>query len=250
MSIFNQFPYTNVHEMNLDWVLKTVKNALETVEDVVSEYFADHLDSTLTDPNKAAQAYATGVRIGNLESSSASMGLRLTLMEDRLHDIFDFTLSKSDAGLTYNDIISTDDDMSELYTKLSNNIPVFVYVDGEEYKAKTAGATGIIIYKDVPEYECTIHSNASTGTAVYMGFITVDKTAVSYISGTWTAVKRYAIDGTLQTICTLFDVSAGTRYAVESYTFDNSVPGGGDWVDVTFTDGTIITFHADGTLEI
>lgn len=28
MSIFNEFPYTNIHELNLDWIIKEVKNVL------------------------------------------------------------------------------------------------------------------------------------------------------------------------------------------------------------------------------
>lgn len=31
MSIFSEFPYTNFHELNLDWLIKAVKEAVNTV---------------------------------------------------------------------------------------------------------------------------------------------------------------------------------------------------------------------------
>ena len=60
MSIFNEFPYTNFHEMNLDWIIARVKEwlaiaenwekwkddmeaAFEDLKDYVDSYF-DNLD--------------------------------------------------------------------------------------------------------------------------------------------------------------------------------------------------------------
>lgn len=34
MAIFDNFPYTNVHELNLDWLIRTVKNIKEKVDDL------------------------------------------------------------------------------------------------------------------------------------------------------------------------------------------------------------------------
>ena len=38
MALFEQFPYTNFHEQNLDWVVKTVKEDKETVDRVEDEW--------------------------------------------------------------------------------------------------------------------------------------------------------------------------------------------------------------------
>lgn len=249
MSIFNQFPYTNVHEMNLDWVIKTVKNALENVEDVVSEYFADHLDSTLTDPNKAAQAYATGQRIGNLESSSASMGLRLTLIEDRLkNDIYDFTLSKSNPSLDYADVVTTSDDMAKLYDNITNSMPVFCFVDGVPYKARTAGANAIVLYNDVPAYQITINKTASTGTAIYLGFVKIDADALSYISGTYDGVQDAVLEGTYSKNIVLHDLGSKSFCTPIAAEYTSLSPGVISNVTVHFSDGTGLTFDPDGTI--
>lgn len=249
MSIFNQFPYTNVHEMNLDWVIKTVKNALEDVEDVVSQYFADHLDSTLTDPNKAAQAYATGQRIGNLESSSAGMGLRITLIEDRLkNDIYDFTLTKSDPSLDYADGVTTSDDLTKLYDNITNNMPVFCFVDGVPYKARTAGANAIVLYNDVPAYQITINKTATTGTAVYLGFVKIDADALGYISGTYDGVENSVLEGTFSRNIVLHDLGTKAFSAAIGADYTSLSPGVISYVNVYFSDGTGLTFNPDGTI--
>lgn len=249
MSIFNQFPYTNVHEMNLDWVIKTVKNALEDVEDVVSQYFADHLDSTLSDPNKAAQAYATGQRIGNLESSSAGMGLRLTLIEDRLtNDIYDFTLTKSDPALDYADGVTTSDDMTKLYDNITNSMPVFCFVDGVPYKAKTAGANSIVLYNDVPAYEITIAKTATTGSAKYLGFVKIDANALSYISGTYDGVQNSVLEGTFSGNIVLHDLGTKSFSTPVGADYTSLTPGVISYVTVYFSDSTGLTFNPDGTI--
>lgn len=47
MGAFEQFPYTNFHELNLDWIIKQVKqfqNSLDNISgqitDIVQEYLA------------------------------------------------------------------------------------------------------------------------------------------------------------------------------------------------------------------
>lgn len=59
MSIFNEFPYTNFHELNLDWLIKAVKEAVNTVTDFtanwedkvkddVNEWLDTHPEATTT----------------------------------------------------------------------------------------------------------------------------------------------------------------------------------------------------------
>ena len=42
MGVFNNFPYTNIHELNLDWIIKKVKEldskVNEDLESVIREY--------------------------------------------------------------------------------------------------------------------------------------------------------------------------------------------------------------------
>lgn len=65
MAIFENFPYTNIHELNLDWVIKIIKDLglkvddldlkIDDLEDVINnkiddyvkEYIKDNLDNFL-----------------------------------------------------------------------------------------------------------------------------------------------------------------------------------------------------------
>ena len=68
MSIFNQFPWTNFREYNLDWVIRTVKDALENIYDTALGIYTDHVDDTLTIQGDAADAKKTGDEITSLKN--------------------------------------------------------------------------------------------------------------------------------------------------------------------------------------
>ena len=51
MNFLNQFPYSDFHEMNLDWIIKTVKNLAAEMHDftVVNKIaYADPIDWNIT----------------------------------------------------------------------------------------------------------------------------------------------------------------------------------------------------------
>lgn len=46
MGLFEQLPYTNFHELNLDWVLQTVKGMDAKIE-ALNAYIRDNLDDAI-----------------------------------------------------------------------------------------------------------------------------------------------------------------------------------------------------------
>jgi len=89
MAVFPSWPWTNFHEENLDWVIKTVKECKETVAEALADvsnavamYFADHLDTTLTRSGEAADAAAVGNRLGQLSNNISNV--QTTLSDDIL----------------------------------------------------------------------------------------------------------------------------------------------------------------------
>ena len=68
MSIFNQFPWTNYREYNLDWVIRTVTNALADLSSTVATYFSDHVDNTLTVAGRLTTVEGYESRIAALEA--------------------------------------------------------------------------------------------------------------------------------------------------------------------------------------
>lgn len=93
MSIFNQFPWTNFREYNLDWVIRTVKDALENIYDTVQTYFSDHVDATLTIQGDAADAKKTGDEITSLKGRMTSAEGSISALEalEYHHVVLDHT---------------------------------------------------------------------------------------------------------------------------------------------------------------
>lgn len=81
MAIFNQFPWTNFREYNLDWVVRTVKSALEDVYETVQTYFSDHVDTTLSVAGDAADAKKTGDEITALKGRMTTAEGKITALE-------------------------------------------------------------------------------------------------------------------------------------------------------------------------
>lgn len=49
MPMWNQFPYTNFHEQNDDWMLRTVKKLETDVGDITGERLAETVKNVLTE---------------------------------------------------------------------------------------------------------------------------------------------------------------------------------------------------------
>ena len=93
MSIFNQFPWTNFREYNLDWVIRTVKDALENIYDTATQVCADHVDDTLTIQGDAADAKKTGDEITSLKNRMTTAEGTLSTLSgyDYHHVVLDHT---------------------------------------------------------------------------------------------------------------------------------------------------------------
>ena len=81
MSIFNEFPYTNIHELNLDWLVKTVKTAVDTVED----FTANWEDKVKDDVNEWLDSHpeaTTTVQDNSLTVNKFTQALKLQTVKD------------------------------------------------------------------------------------------------------------------------------------------------------------------------
>lgn len=71
LNFLHKFPYSNFHEINLDWIINTVKSfsgTIDQMQDQIDEaeaYMKDNIESTTIEViNKAIQdgAYNVGIR--------------------------------------------------------------------------------------------------------------------------------------------------------------------------------------------
>ena len=124
MSIFNQFPWTNFREYNLDWVIRTVKDCKDTVDsaladvsNAVATYFADHIDTTLTQAGEAADAAAVGGRFSTVNSNISAVQASIPAL--------DVTLSSAQAAAPAatvgNRLATIQNDITNLQNATSHN---------------------------------------------------------------------------------------------------------------------------------
>lgn len=111
MSIFNEFPYTNIHELNLDWLIKVVKNLEQEwegfkidwskdIKDQVDAWLTAHpeatttvLDNSLTTPKYQDQS-VTGAKIadGAITLEKISNSLLKVIQESMIQYDLDGTI--------------------------------------------------------------------------------------------------------------------------------------------------------------
>lgn len=86
----NQIPYTNVHELNLDWVLAEIKKfdeyitSIKTIIDQLADYYetVDHLQDEVQALHNEVNTYSG--RISDLESTVVIIQRRITELESDL----------------------------------------------------------------------------------------------------------------------------------------------------------------------
>lgn len=47
MGVFNNFPYTNIHELNLDWIIKKVKELDDEVNEKLDSIISERVNELL-----------------------------------------------------------------------------------------------------------------------------------------------------------------------------------------------------------
>ena len=276
MSIFNQWPWTNFNEYNLDWVIKKVKYIEDHIEELVIDATSDILDATLTDPTKAAQAKVTGdgiranaSNITNLQGRMTTAENAITLDEGRISALeaegvhtYRMELFKSDPALTYYDMVKSDiTDMANLIADANSDTPYIVLMDGNlayGINVQVVGGVNTVIYGKTQVgnaiYNFQIYSNSSTGTATIQTasvtphvMIVSAGSAYNYFQGSYNVLQtilaaRYDWNNVL---LRLNDHTANFTTLKEWYG-DSS--GYDNWIYLIFSNGDEIKCDVDGTV--
>lgn len=69
MSLFENFPYTNFHNLNLDWIIKVLKNAVSELEDIQTNW--ETVRDTATDAKNAADVATTKAENARITANGA-----------------------------------------------------------------------------------------------------------------------------------------------------------------------------------
>lgn len=130
MAIFGQWPWTNFHEMNLDWVIKTVKEGIQNVQGVVEDYFAAHVDNTLSVSGDAADAATVGSRLTTVNGSLTSLGNRVTTLENTAVHYYNFKKEGMDVNIIPNPLMTDRTTTDALLADISNNYQYVILFEG------------------------------------------------------------------------------------------------------------------------
>lgn len=128
MAIFHKYPYTDIHDLNLDWILKTVKEMKEKFDSIDFDY----IFSTLTTLNELTATHTTqiaglqdainsiGSDIASLNEAIASQGASITEINTRINTIGDqITSIISSISNQSEDIRDLQDDVADIQSDLA-----------------------------------------------------------------------------------------------------------------------------------
>lgn len=193
MSVFPSWPWTNFHEENLDWLISQVKKLSSNASQIVSKYFSDHIDDTLTVSGDAADSKTVGDRLGTVNSSLTNLSNRVdSIVSDNVQS-YQFNIEPYVGGGHYCNIepkdgLSGGQLVLDLYSKLSAKMPVNVVV---RINYGTAGS---------PKYYYTradvIEPLPSSGIVITGIMFTAGEFYVNYNTGTGgvATFKKFIID--------------------------------------------------------
>lgn len=180
MPLFNNFPYTNFHEMNLDWLIKKVKE-IDQISKTVNE-LAGKYNSMYNKVTELAQLY---------ESFTADtidqIGQYLVFMTNRIDETFDQVFTNMDIAFDNQNarIINVETRMDNLERTTQESMYMdspftgeFVPVQQVIYELASLHMTGAITAGDYDAAELT----AAAYDALDLTAYTYDWDASSYIS--------------------------------------------------------------------
>ena len=125
MSLFEQYPYTNFHELNLDWIIKKIKELDDKFDDAISAKikFADPLQWDITTPYEALTIVVDNNK-AYLSMKPVPPGILLTNDEywQQIFDMSELYDMIDDLEQSVNDEIDDfENDVNDTVTALDNN---------------------------------------------------------------------------------------------------------------------------------
>ena len=263
MAIFSQFPWLNFHEMNLDWCIRTVKSCQETVESALADvsnavamYFADHIDTTLTQAGDAADAAAVGSRLMTVNNTLSNHGGRIHTLENNIIYVYRFTSSggtlSANAGVDVMDIIHNWQD-HEPFMIMIDDLPAY----NLDIHLQTGYNDRWIINGDHVSGSFTYETYTNTGSISIIAeeaqIVRIKGTAGAYSYGAGDYNKAHRIASSLTSGGSFPLEQIGSIVYQQSLSTDaymlKSCKISGTTVYVTFTNDLALTLASDGTIS-
>ena len=123
MAIFHKYPYTDIHDLNLDWILKTVKAMKEKFDSIDFDYIFNSLTSLNETVSGHTESIASiqgditqiGLDLLEINHTLETQSGNITAIQERINGISDQISTLSSNLLTaQNDILDLKDDITEM----------------------------------------------------------------------------------------------------------------------------------------
>ena len=269
MSIFNQFPWTNFREYNLDWVIRTVQDCKDTVDaaladvsNAVAMYFADHIDTTLSVSGDAADAAVVGTRITTANNNITNLqgrmttvegyGPRITALESEAACLYSFEMTKSDNTLPYYDGIQIENGqtVADLVSDISDGKNVVIYIstfNSYATEIRVSGSTIVNFIIPYNHYRCYITSGSNTGTAKYLE-VDISVSTLNYFSGDYSRLVQAMTEQNYSATYIKLRLTGGP---LATPIYFSRTTGNPEYITISYVDGTTIKqirCNEDGTI--
>jgi hypothetical protein len=210
MNLFEHFPYTNFHDLNLDWLLKKVKELVDKVAEL-----GNKITDLISDNNKNSNAindiYQTLENTKGIPAGGMAEQV-LTKKSDKDYDVewTDSSSSEGDylplaGGAMYEDAkvtqeyVREDPDNSTQILR-NNNTITNTYIEQRSYRLKTQDS----LYRSENNIKCSTSPDSSSS-SIYLGYLNRDNNE-----------ERYFSHSNLQLLATDYEskleLSAGAQY--------------------------------------
>lgn len=217
-NFFHEYPYTNFHELNLDWILEqinTFSNTLDTYAETMAELTEaiadiDEMQEDIADLQKATADLSTiRTNIATLQSNITSLASQDALLQEQIDDIntnWDSIATQFENVYSYIDskyalsianinskLVTVYEDLGVIQADLQNQITTLSdYID---YLVENLAST---VYNPVwgvdmslKENNARIYSDLNYGSLTVAEYQELNLTVSDYLAYGLTAVKYY-----------------------------------------------------------
>lgn len=108
MGVFENLPYTNFHELNLDWIIKMFREYADSLEYLkrfdITQEVSDKLEQMLADGELTDLLGTLPARVENLENGVLSLREITTGLNAMLHPVHDYLYADADVDSQASDL--------------------------------------------------------------------------------------------------------------------------------------------------
>ena len=279
MGIFRQFPYTNFHELNLDWIINTVKDLAakwddftanwgEKVADEVDKWLDDHpeatttvLDHSISEIKLTEELAAKTIKDYYTPQMFGAVGDGVTDDTDAFVELSGYKpVAIPEGNYVINDLVTLEDVLFD-FGEYTNFMPLYEKSVDLDLSSVTYGPNIVLPIKNsyceagvrMGNYYYLVCRNV-VGDVPYVAIIDTDNTVITYknLSNVYGNANSMHTDGTYIYIDfdtgyhVVMDGNLDDEVSIYNTTYENIIPYNKTWYAVNFYTDHILLYQLNG----